>query len=146
MNRSTALTVALLAMALAAAPTQAFPGPQTGTVRLGVASPTPARALYNASTANNGLVGFVFALPSGSDGKTYTLKRVSGPTGLEDLDAYFYSNLDSSSGACDTGQDLRETGDTETGTICPNQNQTARYAVIVIKAGANTTFSFAVSA
>lgn len=142
MKRSAVLLLA--ALALTGGPVNAAP-PTTGTVRLGVFTPSPARMLYNASSSNNGLVGYVFALPPGSDGKGYTLKRESGPTGFEDLDAYFYTSLASDMGACDTGQDLKENGSTETGTICPNASQNGAYAIIVIKAGANTTFSFTVT-
>lgn len=142
MKRSAVLLFA--ALALTTVPASADP-PTTGTVRVGTLSPSLARALYNASPSYNGNAGFVFSLPPGSDGKTYTLTRTSGPTGREDLDAYFYTSLSSDMGSCDTGQDLKETGSTETGTICPSQSQTAAYAIIVIKAGANTTFSFTVS-
>jgi hypothetical protein len=141
MKRSAVLLLAVLALAVMPARADQT---TTGTVRTGVLSPTPARLAFNASTSNNGLLGFVFALPPGADGKRYTLKRTSGPTGVEDLDAYFYTRLDSDMGACDTGQDLKETGDTETGTICPAANQNGAWAIVVIKAGANTSFSFTV--
>lgn len=136
----------LVALAFAVAPVHAFPGPTTGTIRIGVASPTPARTLYNSSAANNGLVGYVFALPAGSDNKRYTLTRVSGTTGTENLDAYFYSSLTSDTGSCDAAADITETetGPSESGTICPNPGQVGQYAIIVMKVGLNATFSFSV--
>lgn len=142
MKRSIVLLVA--ALALTAVPARADQT-ITGTIRVGALSPTPARLAYNLATSNNGTVGFVFALPPGSDGKRYTLKRTAGPTGVEDLDAYFYTHLNSDMGACDTGQDLKETGSTETGTICPHVSQQGAWAIIVIKAGLNTTFSLTIS-
>lgn len=137
----------LLTLALAAAPVRASTGPETlsGTITLGVASPTPARMTYNNSSGNNGLVGYAWTLPPAADGKTYTLKRVSGATGMEDLDAYFYTSLTSDQGSCDASADIKQSGDTETGTICPNPAQVARYVVIVMKVGANTAFSFIVN-
>lgn len=139
--------LALLTVALVTAPVRATTGPETvaGTIQLGALSPAPARIAYNASSANNGVVGYVWTLPALADGKTYTLKRTAGVTGVEDLDAYFYTTLDSEQGSCAASADLKETQDTETGTICPSMTQTARYVIIVVKAGVNTRFSFTVA-
>lgn len=139
--------LALLTVALVAAPVRATTGLETvsGTIRVGALSPQPARMAYNASPANNGVVGYVWALPANADGKTYTLKRTSGVTGTEDLDAYFFTDLASDQGSCDASADLKETKDTETGTVCPSPTQTARYVIIVVKTGLNTNFTFTIA-
>jgi len=132
--------VALSMLAALAAGPPAHARPVTGTVRLAVVTATIPRTMYT-SFGENGLTGYVFELPNGSSGKTFTLSLVEGATGREDLDAWFYSDLRGTGTICN--RDARQQGTTETGTVTCSGARTI-WAVVTLASGANARFSFSV--
>ena len=111
-----------------------------GIVRLPAASPTVPRTLYMVSHGQDGLTGSVVRLEPGAAGRTYTLTLLSGATGLENLDAYLYTDLGGTGTPCPVAAE--EHGRTETGTISCPAGVEPTWAVIVLRTGANARFSF----
>ena len=122
----------------------AFParasGEQTGSVHLAVASPSPARMMYAMSGMNNELTGHVFELSPSARGKTYTLTRTRGATGLEDLDVWFYADIGGTGDPC-RFTTLTDDGTTQTGVVCPD-DKSPRWAVVWLNTGAGAGFEF----
>lgn len=118
-------------------------GEQTGTVQLAVRTPSIARTLYVATGANDELTGYVFAVSPAAKGKTYTLTRTKGATGLEDLDIYFYADISGTGDPC-LFTTVSDDGETQTGVICPDV-KTPKWAVVWLNAGAAAQFAFSYS-
>jgi hypothetical protein len=132
-------------------PARAFPGrahppapnPYSGSVELPAAGSLPARVAYTGSGSNGHVVGDVFRLQPGADGRAYTIARTGGMTGTENLDAYFYTGgedgPDQQCGRLDAhdGDDGKETG-----TICPGSD-VAGWAIVVLRSGMHASFTFA---
>ena len=118
-------------------------GPEErGSVLLASGTPTIARELYNAGHRGN-TVGWVFALPPGADGKTYTLTRTRG---VGNLDVYFYGlGPDGQIGeVCNLGVPVDDdpvNQETESGTICPGPVEVA-WGMVILRTGADASFSF----
>ena len=115
----------------------------SGSVVLPIFTPTPAREAYNAGLETN-LLAVYISLPPAADGQSYTLTRTSG---FGNLDAYFYTNGPGGSIGSICSPIVSSDGDpinpsTEVGTICPG-SQTAAWAVIILRWGANAGFTFA---
>jgi hypothetical protein len=113
-----------------------------GTVQLPADAPNVQRLGYVTKTLPNGAFGYVVPVDPGATNHQYSLKLDSGATGTEDLDVFFYYSLDGMGDPCPLARDRAQHGDTETGTVCPNNDQRkARYAVVVLNAGAMARFS-----
>lgn len=113
---------------------------QTGSVHLAVASPSPARVMYSMTGKNDELTGYVFKVLPSAKGKTYTLTRTRGATGLEDLDVWFYADIDGAGDPC-RFTTLTDDGTTQTGVVCPD-DKTPRWAVVWLNSGAASGFKF----
>lgn len=130
--------ILIVALALCAGlPARAHP--VGGRVRAAVVSPSVPRTLYRTAASSNGLTGYVFALSPGSNGKSYTLSLDDGLTGHEDLDAYFYTDIDGTGAVCP--RSAQQQGTTETGTITCGPGRAA-WAVVVLASGADARFTF----
>ncbi len=133
--------VVLLALIAGSGPVQAEPEVR-GSVLLPSGSPTVAREVYNAGHRGN-TVGWVFGLPPGADGKSYTLTRTSG---VGNLDVYFYGAGPGGQigDVCNLGvpaDDDPVNQDTESGTICPGPVEVA-WGIVILRTGANVSFRF----
>jgi len=128
---------ALLALAGAGVPARAQPA--SGRIRFAAASPSVPRAMYGIDRHTNGVTGYVKALQQRADGSAYTLTLTDGATGLEELDAYFYTDLDGTGTPCRVSSSQR--GDVETGTIDCHGTPREVWAVIVLTRGADASFT-----
>lgn len=135
------IAVALAAVALAASPARAavLDVNLTGSVILPVATPTIPRVLYNAGVETN-LIAVVFRVGEAADGATYTLTKTGG---IGNLDAYFYTDAGGAIGdICNpVPEDELLEQDVETGRICPLGHQTAGWGIVLLRWGANASFS-----
>lgn len=139
MRRLAAVCGMLLALSGVGTASRAYP-PIEGRVRLAVASPTIPRTLYRADPDANGWTGYVIALQGNTSGRNYTLTLTDGLTGLEELDAYFYTDLDGTGSPCRVA--ATEEDGSETGVIdCPG-GASARWAIVVLRSGADARFTF----
>lgn len=128
-----------LSLPAAAAP------PYSGRVEVGVTAPAIPAASYRYTGANDRLTGDVFKLSPAADGKRYTLQLVSGATGIENPDVYFYTAGEGGGigSVCTVDAADADGGRLETGTICPHPGEAAAWAVVVLRAGgARAAFTF----
>jgi hypothetical protein len=95
-------------------------------------SPALARIAYSASSDSNGMLGYVFELPSKTG--SFHLKLTGGATGQEDVDITFYGSLDVVDPA--TGSSAH-TGD-ESGPVPPG----SKYGVVTLSVGAQASFVY----
>ncbi|MGH2829206.1 MAG: hypothetical protein ACRDJM_01855 [Actinomycetota bacterium] len=100
---------------------------------------TPSIARYLSQTGEEvfqGLTGYVFALPAWN--VPFTLRRISGATGLEDFDLFFYQSLDGL-----TGQTAGPAMCTTSNPVCQgNVPFNARFAIVTLSLGLAGTFTY----
>lgn len=110
-----------------------------GSVEASAAHPAIPRMLYNASVKLNGYLGFVATLDPSANERSFTLRRMDGATGREDLDVWFYRDIAGTGDPCPRVIDGEEAGG-ESGSVCAG----ARYAVVVLFAGLDANFQLQV--
>jgi hypothetical protein len=106
-----------------------------GSVRTPIAHPAIPRTLYLETQKLNGAFGYVFPIEASQDERPFELRRLSGATGREDLDAWFYRDISGAGDPCPRSISSH-TESVETGTVCPG----ATFAVVVLFAGADASF------
>ena len=82
----------LLAAAVATVPARAQP--QTGSIDVAIVDPSIARQMYLFSDKLDGIVGDVVQLSPAAGQRPFQLSKLTGATGSEDLDIWFYRELD----------------------------------------------------
>jgi hypothetical protein len=135
---------ALVMLAFIAPAHAATPYSYKGSVLLpaGIA-PTAARGLHNITKSNDHIVADIFRLPADADGKFYTLKTTAGLTTLENPDVYFAIAAANGDPGTLCTQDYHEPDPkTETGSICPKATEQAAWAIVVLRIGAASGFTF----
>lgn len=137
--RRLALIVSVCAL-LGAVPARAEIFSHTGAVSVSIVSPQAAR-IARVAGVPNGVVADVFALPASADGRTYTLKKTGGATGLENPDVYFYQGTDTAIGDGCTTDAYESDPATETGTVCPRTQDKAAWAIVLLRVGAQATYT-----
>ena len=142
-------TIALLVLAAAVAATGSVRAAQDtieipGFVRIAASHPALARTLYLQDEKSNGLVGFVIDLPAPAQkGAPFDLVAEPGATGLEDLDAYFYTDIEGTGTPCPYVEPEITANGGERGTMCEG----ATHAVIVLfGVGSDVDFTLVVPA
>ncbi len=116
-----------------------------GIVRLPAGVPNLQRMGHITKTLPNGAFGYVLRLGPGATNSTYTLTLREGATKVENLDVYFYYALDGFGDPCPIARDVVQSGNTETGTVCPTSGpKKAGYAIVVLNSGAMGKFSLTI--
>lgn len=143
MKRPAVLALAFVLVCAVPARAEVVPN-HDGTVSLPVLTPQVARVAYAAGVPNR-VVADVFKLPVAADGRMYTLKLTGGATGFENPDVYFYQGTDTTIGDICTTDAHESDPKTETGTICPRAQDHVAWAVVVLRAGAQASFTLSVA-
>lgn len=131
MKRITVCSLALLAIAFPARASTV-----SGHIDTAVATPTIPRTVYMTVPGSNGLTGYVARIASSTVERSYSLARTAGTTREDDLDAWFYRDIDGTGEPCPRAAHPDGDGG-ETGKICPG----AAWVVVVLFAGANVDFT-----
>jgi hypothetical protein len=134
--RKLALSVCALAITGALIPARADTVVAGSVAVAAPVGPSPARRAYLFSDKLDGVLGDVIAITPSTDPRAFVLRGLSGATGVEDLDIYFYRSLDGTGDPCERNISGAAPLGGETGTMCAD----ARWAVVVLFQGAGATF------
>ena len=99
--------------------------------------PAVARNAYLFSDKLDGITGDVIELDSSPSARPFEVRGLTGATGAEDLDAWFYTSLTGNGSPCArvvSNPSMPNGG--EAGTMCAG----AKFAVVVLFKGADATF------
>lgn len=118
--------------------------PFAGRVLLPTLTPNATRLAHTMTMMPNGTVGYVMHFHHNIAGRRYTLTKTDGLTGFEDPDVFFYHSLDGFGNPCKIDGGATTTGDVESGVACPGADHPAEWAIVVLKSGANATFTLSV--
>jgi len=142
MKRS-CVTFLVLAALAAGLPARADTLVVDGFVRSPAVTPTVPRTLHLITDRANGTVGWVAPLSNAASARSYQATVVSAAPGATDVDVWFYRDLEGPTGTGDPcPREARDRFDgSEDGTLCVG----ARYAVVVLFAGADVRFRLTVS-
>lgn len=110
-----------------------------GYVDAAVTHPAVPRTAYNQSEKLNGVFGYVAEIGASASERPFTLTRLTGATGSEDLDVWFYRDISGTGDPCPRII-AQEWAGGERGTICAG----AAYAVVVLFTGGDADFSLTI--
>ncbi len=134
--RKIALTLCALAFLATLAPARADTSVEGSVLVPTPQGPSAARHAFLFSDKLDGVVGDVIQITPPTQRRYFELLGLTGATGAENLDVYFYKSLEGTGDPCPieiTGS-LPKGG--ESGYICAG----ARYAVVTLFQGAHSTF------